>query len=105
MPRETFPAEVADRQLVSAIRDRQRVDGRIWEDIDLDRSHFWVCRSGAECIAWVGLELDASNALLRSLFTEPAYRKRGIGRHLVQSVTGVVPSGHPSRRRLRRWHS
>ena len=34
-------------------------------------------------VAGVGLEIDGSNALLRSLYTEPLHRGRGIGRELV----------------------
>lgn len=81
-----FPLEVADRCQVEEIRDRQRRGERMWEDIDLDRSRFFVHRADSKLIAWVGIEFDAPNALLRSLFTDPAYRNQGIGRQLVRGA-------------------
>jgi RimJ/RimL family protein N-acetyltransferase/N-acetylglutamate synthase-like GNAT family acetyltransferase len=78
--------EPADRDESAGIRDELRRGGRMWEDVDLDRSLFLVCRDGGRRIGWVGLEVDGEGALLRSLYTEPASRKHGIGRRLVEAA-------------------
>jgi amino-acid N-acetyltransferase len=79
--------ERADAVEAAAIRDELRRIGRMmWEDLDPQRSRFWVCRCAGNRIAWVGLERDGVNALLRSLYTHPGYRKRGIGRRLVETA-------------------
>src|SRR5262245_28157765 len=56
----------------------------MWEDLDPHRARFWVCRDAGRRIAWVGLEIDGANALLRSLYTDPGQRRGGIGRRLVE---------------------
>jgi ribosomal-protein-alanine N-acetyltransferase len=81
-----FPIEPADRAEVAEIRDQLRRDGRIWEDVDLERSRFLVCREAGRRVGWVGLEIDGETGLLRSLFTDPGWRKRGIGRELVAAA-------------------
>ena len=81
-----LPIEPADRNEVAEIRDQLRRDGRMWEDVDLERSRFLVCRDAGRRVAWVGLEIDGETGLLRSLFTDPAWRKRGIGRELVAAA-------------------
>jgi len=81
-----LPIEPADRAEVAEIRDQLRRDGRMWEDVDLDRSQFLVCRDAGRRVGWVGLEIDGRGALLRSLYTDPAWRKRGIGRRLVEAA-------------------
>jgi len=80
--------EIAERVEVAEIRDRLRRDGRMWEDVDLERSCFLVCREAARRVGWVGLEIDGRGALLRSLFTDPGWRKLGIGRRLVDAAEG-----------------
>jgi N-acetylglutamate synthase-like GNAT family acetyltransferase len=84
MNAEALPIEPADRAEAAEIRDQLRRDGRMWEDVDLDRSLFFVCRDAGRRVGWVGLEVDGAGALLRSLYTDPAWRKRGIGRGLVK---------------------
>jgi ribosomal-protein-alanine N-acetyltransferase len=81
-----LPIDLADRAEVAEIRDQLRRDGRMWEDVDLERSRFLVCRDAGRRVAWVGLEIDGETGLLRSLFTDPAWRKRGIGRELVAAA-------------------
>lgn len=81
-----FPIETAHRAEVAEIRDRLRGDGRMWEDVDLERSCFLVCREEGRRVGWVGLEIDGRGALLRSLFTDPGWRKLGIGRRLVEAA-------------------
>lgn len=68
--------EPADTAEVYEIRDELRRIGRMmWDDLDPERSQFWMCRHGGNRIAWVGLEIDRSNALLRSLYTAVAPNK------------------------------
>jgi N-acetylglutamate synthase-like GNAT family acetyltransferase len=86
MSSATPPIEPADRAEVAEIRDQLRRDGRMWEDVDLERSSFLVCREAGRRVGWVGLEIDGRGALLRSLYTDPAWRKRGIGRRLVEAA-------------------
>jgi N-acetylglutamate synthase-like GNAT family acetyltransferase len=83
---------IAERSEVASIRERQRLGGRMWEDIHLDRSRFLVHHAGESLVAWVGLELDLPNALLRSLFTDPAHRRLGIGRRLVRRAEALAAS-------------
>ena len=83
--------EPADGAEIAEIRDELRRIGRLmWEDLDPRQARFWVCRDDGRRIAWVGVELDESAALLRSLYTDPQYRGRGIGRRLVATVEGEV---------------
>jgi N-acetylglutamate synthase-like GNAT family acetyltransferase len=88
MSEPMFDAARSDE--VERIRALQRAGGRMWEDICLERSLFFVCRAGEELCAWVGLELEAPSALLRSLFTVPEQRKLGLGRRLVRHAEAVA---------------
>jgi ribosomal-protein-alanine N-acetyltransferase len=81
-----LPIEPVDRAEAAEIRERLRRDGRMWEDVDLDRSRFLVCRDAGERVGWVAVEIDGRAAILRSLFTDPAFRRRGIGRALVAAA-------------------
>ena len=84
MPRDLLQIEPAGEAEVLEIREQLRRAGRMmWEDVDPQRSLFWVCRDCGHRVAWVGLELDGSNALLRSLYTDATWRRLGIGRRLV----------------------
>ncbi len=82
--------DAARRDEVERIRELQRGGGRMWEDISLERSHFFVYRSDGEMLAWVGVEFDPPSALLRSLFTLPEHRKLGIGGRLVRHAEQVA---------------
>ncbi len=48
--------------------------------------HFIVARRGEEIVGAVGLEISGSDALLRSLAVAERYRRRGVGRSLVEAV-------------------
>jgi N-acetylglutamate synthase-like GNAT family acetyltransferase len=65
------------------VRERLRAVGMMWEDVDPIRSRFWVAKRQDCIVGFVRLELGCTNALLGSLYTEPAYRKRGIARQLI----------------------
>lgn len=56
---------------------------------DLDSApglRFWVVEDGGELVGVIGLERSGRAALLRSLAVAPAYRKRGLGRTLVEHL-------------------
>ena len=89
-PVAALPIEAVDRAEAAEIRERLRRDGRMWEDVDLDRSRFLVCREAGRRVGWVGVETDGRAAILRSLFTDPAFRRRGIGRELVAAAEREV---------------
>lgn len=80
------PVEVATRAEAAQIREQLRRDGRMWQDVDLERSRFLACREAGRRVGWVGVEVDGRAAILRSLFTDPAFRRRGIGRALVAAA-------------------
>ena len=82
--------DVARPDEVERIRELQRLGGRMWEDISLERSHFFVHRLGSEPVAWVGIELEPPSALLRSLFTLPEHRRLGIGGRLVRHAERIA---------------
>ena len=87
MARERRSIERTNQAEAAEIRDELRRIGRMmWEDLDPQRSQFWVCREAGRRVAWVGLEIDGSKALLRSLYTESGHRKLGIGRRLVRTA-------------------
>lgn len=74
------------------IRDRLAAVGMVHEDIDPDRSRFWVAeRTGSEpdadsIVGTVRLELDAPNALLGSLYVAPDHRDHGLGGALITRI-------------------
>ena len=57
------------------------------EDITPQKlGHFLVARRGEEILGAVGLEISGDDALLRSLAVAEDFRRRGVGRALVEAV-------------------
>ena len=57
------------------------------EDLDVAKlDAFVVAIEGDVCVGVVGLEIQESTALLRSLAVEPRYRSRGLGARLVHAI-------------------
>jgi amino-acid N-acetyltransferase len=48
--------------------------------------HFLVARRGDEILGTVGLEISGDDALLRSLAVAEGFRRRGVGRALVDAI-------------------
>lgn len=72
------------------IRNRLAAVGMLCEDIDPDRSQFWVAeRTETDTESLVGtvrLELDTPNALLGSLYVAPEHRGNGLGSRLIECI-------------------
>ena len=59
----------------------------LYQDIKpLDLKHFLLARDGADVVGMVGLEIQANNALLRSLAVKQGYRKKGLATLLVEKI-------------------
>ena len=59
----------------------------LYQDIKpLDLKHFLLARDGTDVVGMVGLEIQANNALLRSLAVKQGYRKKGLATLLVEKI-------------------
>jgi arsenate reductase len=75
-------ASAADRE---AIRDLLRASA-LPADLDAGATQLWIARARDELVGVIGLEGTGPVALLRSLAVAPAWRRRGLGRALVERV-------------------
>ncbi|UPM43536.1 GNAT family N-acetyltransferase [Halocatena salina] len=79
------------------IRDRLAAVGMMHEDIDPDRSRFWVAEKAgsdtdSEIVGTVRLELDRPNALVGSLYVASDHRNNGLGGALIDHVDRAAQS-------------
>lgn len=56
------------------------------KDISRRLDHFFVIRENGNIIAVIGLEIYGKDALLRSMATNPDYRKKGLASSLVDYI-------------------
>ena len=70
-----------------------RTEHMRWEDIDPDRSRFYVAADDQGSImGFVRYESGILNALLASLYVYPEYREQNIGQSLVAHIEDVARS-------------
>jgi amino-acid N-acetyltransferase len=48
--------------------------------------HLWVLEAEGDVVGVIGIERFGASALLRSLAIAPNYRRRGLGKHLVEQL-------------------
>jgi len=77
------PATPADARAIAALL---RAADLPHEDIAPHLGHFLVARTGGAIVGAIGLEVYASDGLLRSLVVAPAHRGRGLGDELVRRL-------------------
>jgi N-acetylglutamate synthase-like GNAT family acetyltransferase len=81
------PARSEDSAAVEALL---RAADLPWQDVAEHLGAFIVGEQGGALVACGGLELYASDALLRSVALAPALRGRGLGRALCDTLLGVA---------------
>lgn len=70
-----------------------RTEHMRWEDIDPDRSRFYVAADDEGVIrGFVRYESGILNALLASLYVYPEYREQNIGQKLVEHIEEIARS-------------
>jgi N-acetylglutamate synthase-like GNAT family acetyltransferase len=77
---------VASSKEARSIVARLKVVGLMWEDVDINRSTFLLAPADSGINGFVGVELAGTSALLRSLYVEPARRRRSLGATLVNEA-------------------
>ncbi|MGO9421294.1 arsenic resistance N-acetyltransferase ArsN2 [Roseiarcus sp.] len=77
------PAALALEDLVG-LRNALRAAGLPEDDLDADGVSLFAFEQGGSVVGYGGLEIYGGHALLRSIVVDPARRREGLGRRIVE---------------------
>ena len=72
------------REGLAGLRAALRADGLPDDDLDADGVKLFAFDLGGDTIGYGGLEVRGGHALLRSIVVDPARRREGVGRRIVE---------------------
>ncbi len=75
------------REGLAGLRNALRAEGLPDDDIDAHGVRLFAFDQDGDTVGYGGLEIHGGHALLRSIVVDPAYRREGVGRRIVEFLS------------------